>query len=234
MCDVNLSPMQDNEYVQAIKSVASVLAPYDSDQLIPAFGFGARLPPEGRVSHCFPLTFNEARPEVGGVQGLLDAYRFALSRVDLYGPTNFSSFLDTAIQYATGGVTQDQQAYSILLIITVSTPSHPHTHSSHLLLPFLTLSPAHPHTPALSHPPHSILSFPAILPSSHPHSFPPSHPHTLTPTVFTPSLLSSLTPSHPHSYRLHTLTPFLPHILTPSLLPSSHPHSSLTPSHPHS
>ena len=165
----DLSPTQDNEYVQAIKSVASVLAPYDSDQLIPAFGFGARLPPEGRVSHCFPLTFNEARPEVGGVQGLLDAYRFALSRIDLYGPTNFSSFLDTAIQCATGGVTQDQQTYSILLVITVSTPSHPHT------LPY-TL----PHT--LSY----TLTPSHVYPLLHPHSF--TLPHTLT-------RLPSLTPS---------------------------------------
>ena len=52
----------------AIKSVGSVLAPYDSDQLIPVFGFGARLPPTGEVSHCFPLTLNHQRPEVYGVQ----------------------------------------------------------------------------------------------------------------------------------------------------------------------
>ena len=48
--------------------MASVLAPYDSDQLIPVFGFGARLPPDGLVSHCFPLNFNEQKPEVYGVQ----------------------------------------------------------------------------------------------------------------------------------------------------------------------
>ena len=61
-------PFQDNEYLQAIKSVASVLAPYDSDQMIPAFGFGAQLPPGWEVSHCFPLNFNYQNPEVNGVQ----------------------------------------------------------------------------------------------------------------------------------------------------------------------
>ena len=60
--------LQDNEYQQAIRSVASVLAPYDSDQMIPVYGFGARLPPDGRVSHCFPLNFNDQKPEVYGVQ----------------------------------------------------------------------------------------------------------------------------------------------------------------------
>ena len=52
----------------AIKSVGSVLAPYDTDQMIPAFGFGARLPPGGQVSHCFPLSFNYHNPEVNGIQ----------------------------------------------------------------------------------------------------------------------------------------------------------------------
>ena len=52
----------------AIKSVGSVLAPYDTDQMIPTFGFGARLPPGGQVSHCFPLNFNYQNPEVNGIQ----------------------------------------------------------------------------------------------------------------------------------------------------------------------
>ncbi len=52
----------------ALKSVGSVLAPYDSDQLIPIYGFGARIPPTGTVSHCFPLTFKEDAPAVMGVQ----------------------------------------------------------------------------------------------------------------------------------------------------------------------
>ena len=45
-----------------------MLAPYDSDQLIPTFGFGARVPPDGQVSHCFPLNFNYQKPDVYGVQ----------------------------------------------------------------------------------------------------------------------------------------------------------------------
>ena len=61
--------------MQAIKSVASVLAPYDSDQLIPVYGFGARLPPTGDVSHCFPLNFNPHRPEVQGVEVRQDSWR---------------------------------------------------------------------------------------------------------------------------------------------------------------
>ena len=52
-------------------------------------------------------------------KGILDAYHYTLSQVEFYGPTNFSTFLDKAIEYATGGVSQEAQSYHILLVITV-------------------------------------------------------------------------------------------------------------------
>ena len=51
----------------AIRTVGSVLAPYDTDQRYPCFGFGAKLPPYSQVSHCFALNGNENDPEVTGV-----------------------------------------------------------------------------------------------------------------------------------------------------------------------
>ena len=57
----------DNEYIYAIKSVGSVLAPYDSDQRYPCYGFGAKLPPSYQVSHCFALNGAEHNPEVVGI-----------------------------------------------------------------------------------------------------------------------------------------------------------------------
>ncbi|XP_019852495.1 PREDICTED: copine-9-like isoform X2 [Amphimedon queenslandica] len=111
-------PQRDNEYVTAIKSVASVLVPYDTDQMFPVFGFGAKFRQNGEVSHCFPLNFNPQNPEVYGLEGILGSYWYALSMVDLHGPTNFSSFLDTAKKYASTGVTQERQQYYILLVIT--------------------------------------------------------------------------------------------------------------------
>jgi hypothetical protein len=47
-------------------------------------------------------------------------YRYSLSHVQLYGPTNFSSFLDRAIEVSVGTTTQEKQSYFILLVITVS------------------------------------------------------------------------------------------------------------------
>ena len=39
----------------ALKAVGEIIQDYDSDKLFPAYGFGAKLPPEGRISHQFPL-----------------------------------------------------------------------------------------------------------------------------------------------------------------------------------
>ena len=37
----------------AIRSVVEIIEDYDSDGLMPVLGFGARLPPDGKVSHDF-------------------------------------------------------------------------------------------------------------------------------------------------------------------------------------
>ena len=65
---------------EAILAVGRVLEHYDTDKRFPAWGFGAALPPHNTVSHCFPLNGNPASPEVAGVQGILQAYRWAGAR----------------------------------------------------------------------------------------------------------------------------------------------------------
>eukprot|EP00455_Lapot_gusevi_P035859 TRINITY_DN3975_c0_g2_i6.p1 TRINITY_DN3975_c0_g2~~TRINITY_DN3975_c0_g2_i6.p1 ORF type:complete len:523 (+),score=208.25 TRINITY_DN3975_c0_g2_i6:230-1570(+) len=109
-----------NEYQNAISMIGSIVAPYDSDQWFPMWGFGARIRMANgaeQTSHCFPLTFDPSRPEVRGVQGMLDAYNNALNNVVLSGPTYFSEILSTA-----EGIVSSQangaQCYTVLLIIT--------------------------------------------------------------------------------------------------------------------
>ena len=47
-------------------------------------------------------------------------YYYTLSKVELHGPTNFSMFLDKAIDMASKPVDQGNQRYYLLLVITVS------------------------------------------------------------------------------------------------------------------
>lgn len=44
-----------NDYAMALRAVGEIIQDYDSDKMFPALGFGAKLPPDGRVSHEFPL-----------------------------------------------------------------------------------------------------------------------------------------------------------------------------------
>lgn len=106
----------DNEYMEVLKSVGSILVPYDADQMIPAFGFGAKLPPQyDHALHCFPLN-GQSDPEVPGVQGIIDSYRYTLASCRLSGPTLFTEVLSYA--KCTAESQQNEYAYTILLIIT--------------------------------------------------------------------------------------------------------------------
>ena len=112
--------MNRNEYLKAIKSVGNILQYYDSDKQIPVLGFGAAVPPYGNeANHCFALNGNIFDPEVDGIDGVVEAYKHAINRVNLYGPTNFSPILRTVNEMTEQmNCSQANQQYNILLIIT--------------------------------------------------------------------------------------------------------------------
>jgi len=68
------------------------------------------------VSHEFFLNGSADNPYCAGVQGVLDAYRNALCRVGLYGPTNFSPVINHVANFARANC--DGKNYFVLLIIT--------------------------------------------------------------------------------------------------------------------
>ncbi|XP_019716400.1 copine-5-like isoform X2 [Hippocampus comes] len=111
-----MNPYQMNAYAMALKAVGEIIQDYDSDKMFPALGFGAKLPPDGRVSHEFPLNGNIENPYCNGMEGILDAYHQSLKTVQLYGPTNFSPVVNHVARYA--AAVQDGSQYFVLLIIT--------------------------------------------------------------------------------------------------------------------
>ncbi|XP_074726126.1 copine-8 isoform X2 [Strix uralensis] len=81
-----------------------------------ALGFGARLPPDGRVSHEFALNGNPQNPYCHGIDGVMEAYYRSLKSVQLYGPTNFAPVINHVARYAAS--VKDGSQYFVLLIIT--------------------------------------------------------------------------------------------------------------------
>lgn len=105
-----------NQYQQAIHAAASILQDYDHDKKIPVYGFGGSV--GGEVSHCFPLTMDFDKPEVGGVDGIQKYYAKSLETVALSGPTLFGPLIQQACQISRKPSSHDKQKYYVLLIIT--------------------------------------------------------------------------------------------------------------------
>ncbi|KAL8173394.1 UNVERIFIED_CONTAM: Copine-8 [Gekko kuhli] len=111
-----MNPYQLNAYAMALKAVGEIIQDYDSDKMFPALGFGAKIPPDGHVSHEFPLNGNSDNPHCSGIEGILEAYHDSLKTVQLYGPTNFAPVVNHVARYA--AAVQDGSQYFVLLIIT--------------------------------------------------------------------------------------------------------------------
>ncbi|KAJ8017122.1 hypothetical protein DPEC_G00014480 [Dallia pectoralis] len=111
-----INPYQMNAYAMALKAVGEIIQDYDSDKMFPAYGFGAKLPPDGKTSHAFPLSGDNDNPNCVGIDGVLEAYFLSLRTVQLYGPTNFSPVI-TQVARSAQDVTDGSQ-YFVLLIIT--------------------------------------------------------------------------------------------------------------------
>jgi len=105
-----------NPYEIALRSVGEIIQQYDTAGMFPAFGFGAKIPPSGDVSHQFPLNGNQSHPYCSNIDEILAHYRETLGRITLYGPTNFSPVIHNTAQIS--GQYQDGKHYFVLLIIT--------------------------------------------------------------------------------------------------------------------
>ena len=113
-----------NQYQKAITSVCSILLNYDSDKLIPTYGFGAKprftQSPGQRTqtSHFFPLSGDYQNCAGKGVEGVFQLYNQAIASVELSGPTHFSPLLKEVINFTAASSAQEPDNYTVLLILT--------------------------------------------------------------------------------------------------------------------
>uniref|UniRef100_A0A3B4VF29 Copine I n=1 Tax=Seriola dumerili TaxID=41447 RepID=A0A3B4VF29_SERDU len=115
-----MSPDGLNQYLSALWSVGQVIQDYDTDKLFPAFGFGAKLPPDYQAAnHEFALNFNPTNPYCQGIEGIIEAYRMVLPQLRLSGPTNFSPIINHVASIATTATQANNASqYFVLLILT--------------------------------------------------------------------------------------------------------------------
>ena len=84
--------------------------------MVAAFGFGGKV--NGVHRDIFPLNMNEANPFVKSWQGVLEAYKFALSKTSLNAPTNFAPTIRQLASAASDSMRQNPKLYHVLMIIT--------------------------------------------------------------------------------------------------------------------
>ncbi len=107
-----------NLYEMAIDHCCGVISNYDSDQLFPVFGYGAKVDPKiDTVSHCFPVNMTND-PNIFKVEGILSSYRTLIQNpsVKLHGPTHFAPIIKICTQLAKN--VKSSMSYSILMILT--------------------------------------------------------------------------------------------------------------------
>ncbi|KAL3314225.1 hypothetical protein Ciccas_007158, partial [Cichlidogyrus casuarinus] len=105
-----------SQYAVALQAVGEIIADYDSDNMFPAFGFGAHIPAINAVSHNFPLNGVPENPYCRGIAGVMKAYHHSLRSVNLHGPTNFAPIINKVANIARQN--DDGSQYYILLILT--------------------------------------------------------------------------------------------------------------------
>lgn len=112
------NPYEPNQYISALQAVGQICQDYDSDKVFPAFGFGAKVPPNFSVSHMFPLNGTQD-PNCFGIDGIIQAYLATIRNVKLFGPTNFAPVINqTAMLAKQADKINPGKRYFVLLILT--------------------------------------------------------------------------------------------------------------------
>lgn len=108
-------PSSPSPYELVIRAIADICQFYNRSRRYNAYGFGAIIPGQRKVSPVFNLNLSRSS-SVQGLNGILDAYHSCVSAVRLYGPTNFAPVIKEAA--SASAEIGDGSRYQILLIIT--------------------------------------------------------------------------------------------------------------------
>ncbi|CAD8128603.1 unnamed protein product [Paramecium sonneborni] len=111
-----------NQYQQALLAVGEILLNYDHDKKVPIFGFGCKPRLHNlnctQTLHCFPLNGNPQDPEVYQLDGIMQAYNYAVRNVKFDGPTYFNPIIQESMKIAQSCKDMASSTYFVLFILT--------------------------------------------------------------------------------------------------------------------
>ena len=114
-----------NDYEKAIRSCGDILAYYDNDQLFPVFGFGFKFKNDSGINFGvynydnYPINCNINDPNIHLIDNVLQEYRKFITKITLWGPTNFAPMINDLNREVKKNLEEGgQMSYNILMILT--------------------------------------------------------------------------------------------------------------------
>lgn len=107
----------ENHYEKAIKICGQIVGQYDSDKIYPVYGYGAIVPNQSKVSHCFNLNLSED-PNIKTIEKVLDVYHENIQKLIFKFPTNFAHIIKKVIKESKANLKNTIKNYEIILIMT--------------------------------------------------------------------------------------------------------------------
>jgi hypothetical protein len=106
-CLHDLDSKRQNPYQQVLKIIATTLAEFDDDGMIPAYGFG-----DSRTKSSQTFSFNEDDAPCLGLGDVLERYEAIVANTIFSGPTNFAPIIRQATE-----LVRRTEEYHILLLV---------------------------------------------------------------------------------------------------------------------
>ena len=112
----NISNNNINDYENIIISCGNILSYYNYEQYFNVFGFGAKIKKNNKISHCFPINFNEENPNIYTIDNVIKSYHNCLNEIEFSEPTYFSPIINKVNEIVKDD--DNNFKYNILMILT--------------------------------------------------------------------------------------------------------------------
>lgn len=114
----NIDDLRENQYLDAIDTLGTLITQYNNDKQVTVFGFGAKWKNRD-LPFCFPLTGEKGHYTIKGIKSVQDTYVNAVSNLKFGGPTCLAHVIEKAANLSEReNMSQYKQVYTVLLVIT--------------------------------------------------------------------------------------------------------------------
>lgn len=118
----SVEALDENPYLQCIKSIHSTLQFYTTDPLYTVLGTGCYFSNVQSPSYCFALNGNFFQPEVANHEILMDYYKTTVNNVTPANITKFGEIMETILKFIQHEGSEIQK-YFVLFLISAGDPT---------------------------------------------------------------------------------------------------------------